>query len=838
MIIHASSNAGRRQGDQKLQKISHDHATAPQAPRNNPIFLNAALKALELRFSVIPARKDKSPAISSWKQFQNKLMTKYQASQIFPSAERLAIVCGKVSGNLECLDVDDQGIFQTFCELIELRRSGLLSRVLHRRTPKGFHLLYRCEAPVMGNTKLAFAKNGRIRLETRGEGGYFLTTPSPGYEIIVGQLQDCPILAKDEVAILHQTAKTFDERGTDKTQSCYILRNGSPGTLFNQSHRCGNILTAHGWRECKQTSGGIGYTRPGKEEGVSGVLLNTTGNFYVWSSNAIPLESGKSYSPFGLYTMYEHGGDFSMAANALAADGCGTLPAKKPMVHEWRYPQPLPSRDAAGDHQGYNLDDLPVPIARAAREVARFAKVPVMSPAIIGLSCIATAIGKKAAIVEREGLEHHPALFQCLIAASGERKSPAFANMTKPLEDWAEAQRERYEELHRTAKATNDTLDAALSGLTVQAKKETADLERIMQERIHLETKKIPLPLFPSLFTTDTTEERLFQKMHDRDGAYAVMSGEGRQIFDAIMGKYSGEGRTGDAIYLAGISGDTVTRDRVGGDQGPEERVIRRPCLNVCVMVQPDKYLDAAGVKALRESGALARIWPVFLPSLVGSRMENKGEADLEAHEMASYHDMIQSILNTHQVVDETGATSCHKVLLSETAKEARRAYHNTIELLMGQGQEYADVSDIASKAVTQTVKLALVLHVADDPAVLQTQQSILSIETWGKAQALGIYHLHEAIRVQRMADDGQQLEHARRLLRWILQEQKKEVTSTFISQLGPRPRLKVDQVKQLLEILADLGYLRPEERKGSRAPVYIVKPLWLSSQNSRNIQG
>ena len=837
MIIHASSNAGRRQGDQKLQKISHDHATAPQAPRNNPIFLNAALKALELRFSVIPARKDKSPAISSWKQFQNKLMTKYQASQIFPSAERLAIVCGKVSGNLECLDVDDQGIFQTFCELIELRRPGLLSRVLHRQTPKGFHLLYRCEAPVMGNTKLAFAKNGRIRLETRGEGGYFLTSPSPGYEIIAGQLQDCPILSKDEVAILHQTANTFDERG-DKTHASCSLRNGSPGTLFNQSHRCGDILTAQGWRECKQTSGGIGYTRPGKEEGVSGVLLNKTGNFYVWSSNAIPLESGKSYSPFGLYTMYEHGGDFSMAAKALAADGYATPPEKKPMVQEWRFPQPLPSRDAAGDHQGYNLDDLPVPIARAAREVARFAKVPVMSPAIIGLSCVATAIGKKAVIVERDGLEHHPALFQCLIAASGERKSPAFANMTKPLEDWAEAQRERYEELHRVAKATNDTLDAAMSGLTVQAKKETADLEKIMQERIHLEAKKIPLPLFPSLFTTDTTEERLFQKMHDRDGAYAVMSGEGRQIFDAIMGKYSGEGRTGDAIYLAGISGDTVTRDRVGGDQGPEERVIRRPCLNVCVMVQPDKYLDAAGVKALRESGALARIWPVFLPSLVGSRMEKIGEADLNDQEMVPYQDMIQSILNTNQVVDETGATSCHNVLLSEDTKEARRAFHNAIELLMGQGQEYADVTDIASKAVTQTVKLALVLHVADDPAVLQTQQSILSLETWGKAQALGTYHLQEAIRVQRMADDGQQLEHARRLLRWILQEQKKEVTSTFISQLGPRPRLKVDQVKQLLEILADLGYLRPEERKGSRAPVYIVNPLWLSSQNSRNIQG
>ena len=82
------------------------------------------------------------------------------------------------------------------------------------------------------------------------------------------------------------------------------------------------------------------------------------------------------------------------------------------------------------------MEFLPESIARAAREVARFAKVPVASPAIIGLSCVATAIGKKAVIVEREGLEHHPALFQCLIAASGERKSPAFANMTRKFISW------------------------------------------------------------------------------------------------------------------------------------------------------------------------------------------------------------------------------------------------------------------------------------------------------------------------------------------------------------------------------------------------------------------
>ena len=140
----------------------------------------------------------------------------------------------------------------------------------------------------------------------------------------------------------------------------------------------------------------------------------------------------------------------------------------------------------------------------------------------------------------------------------------------------------------------------------------------------------MPVPPFPSLFATDITEERLAQKMHDRDGAYAVMSGEGRPIFDAIQGKHTNGNQTGDATYLAGISGDTITRDRVGGEGGPEERVIRNPCLNVCAMVQPDKYLEAAGNSTLRASGALARIWPVWLRSMVGTRLESEDDQGLD----------------------------------------------------------------------------------------------------------------------------------------------------------------------------------------------------------------
>jgi hypothetical protein len=77
---------------------------------------------------------------------------------------------------------------------------------------------------------------------------------------------------------------------------------------------------------------------------------------------------------------------------------------------------------------------LPPTLQAAMREVARFNKIPEASPGLVAIGTLATAIGKRALVVEREGLTHHPALFLVAIAGTGDRKSPAFRAMTQPLE--------------------------------------------------------------------------------------------------------------------------------------------------------------------------------------------------------------------------------------------------------------------------------------------------------------------------------------------------------------------------------------------------------------------
>ncbi len=378
----------------------------------------------------------------------------------------------------------------------------------------------------------------------------------------------------------------------------------------------------------------------------------------------------------------------------------------------------------------FPIDALPPILQSAASEVARFCKVPIESAATIALSMAATAIGKKARIAERQGLNHWPALFFSLIAKSGERKSPPFKYLQRPFTSFITDEEVAYQE----AKALHESSKRVIAGRRNKLAKDAENANsaevrrRLTDEMAQLAREQEPPPRPLRRFTSDFTEPSLYRMMDDNGGEFAIQSGEGRTVYDVILGKHSGEGRTGDGIILAGISGDTITRDRIGSPEsgGEERREILNPCLNVCVMIQQDKHLQLAMHPGLRTGGTIARIFPVWLPSLVGTRFEQEGEEGLNEDELARYEDTLKFLLNAKIKVP-------HFVNLTGEAKEARRALHNDIEGRMADGAAFEDVRDIASKFCSQTVKLALVLHMLKRTEVIADSESSLDAATWLK---------------------------------------------------------------------------------------------------------
>ena len=63
----------------------------------------------QLGLSVIPVGEDKTPRISSWAKHQTRQPTSKELSNYFSNGTTgFAVVCGKVSGNLETLDFDNK----------------------------------------------------------------------------------------------------------------------------------------------------------------------------------------------------------------------------------------------------------------------------------------------------------------------------------------------------------------------------------------------------------------------------------------------------------------------------------------------------------------------------------------------------------------------------------------------------------------------------------------------------------------------------------------------------------------------------------------------------------
>jgi hypothetical protein len=160
-------------------------------------------------------------------------------------------------------------------------------------------------------------------IETRGEGGLFLCAPTPGYDMVQGDFTSLPVLTEDQRNTLLEAAWSLNEFIAEPvgfTEPSVKTDNLRPGDDYNVRGDLTTLLQSHSWM-CVKDGDNEYWRRPGKMAGWSATLKNRV--FYVWSTNAYPFESEKPYSPFGVYAMLEHYGDFTKAAKALAGLGFG-----------------------------------------------------------------------------------------------------------------------------------------------------------------------------------------------------------------------------------------------------------------------------------------------------------------------------------------------------------------------------------------------------------------------------------------------------------------------------------------------------------------------------------
>lgn len=302
--------------------------------------IKAAKFYLSQGYSII-ATGDTKRALLPWKEYQSRPATIEELKIQFghPKATGLAVICGAVSGNLEVIDVDikydiSASLWQDFTEQIK----DLLPSLYTVQTKSGgYHIYYRCEM-IEANQKLArrpateaeLKDNPNVKeivlIETRGEGGYVIAPPTPGYEkrseFIV------PVISTDQRETILTAARSLNQIFEEVRPEAKATQNASaykktPWDDYNDRCDVLALLESHGWKFVERKGPRSLLKRPGNtDQHSSGDYHHELNLFKVFSSST-QFELGKGYKPFAVYTVLDHSGDFSSAAKQLIVDGYG-----------------------------------------------------------------------------------------------------------------------------------------------------------------------------------------------------------------------------------------------------------------------------------------------------------------------------------------------------------------------------------------------------------------------------------------------------------------------------------------------------------------------------------
>lgn len=316
-----------------------------------------AKDAAARNLAVIPVKPgSKAPAVN-WRNYQKSLPTTDELEAWFSNGtyQAMGIICGTVSDNLVMVEFEGDavrdGIYDRVLEIAAATNlGGIIDRIRYgyeEETPSGgIHWLLKLPTAPKGNEVLSKSTEKKPLIETRGEGGFTVVSPSvlapgvshsalnkeaPGfYTLRSGSISTIARLNDEEYADLCNLLRSFDRSVKPKYEMPQEKPNNTDGLSvgddFNSSaHWMHDVLGPHGWEYLYRDASEIHYLRrPGKTEGISATINSTGNNTLKVHSTSTPMPTDGTLHKFAAYAFLNHDGDFAAATKDLSEKGYGT----------------------------------------------------------------------------------------------------------------------------------------------------------------------------------------------------------------------------------------------------------------------------------------------------------------------------------------------------------------------------------------------------------------------------------------------------------------------------------------------------------------------------------
>lgn len=570
--------------------------------------LQAARAYTQAGLCVIPIRTDgsKSPAVPEWTTYKNRLPTLDEAERLFGQSEvGVAVICGKVSGNLETLDFETVEVYEQWKDLVKNVQPNLVGKLVITETPgkygpHGRHVRYRiADMDVPGNMKLAMNETGKeCLIETRGEGGYALAPGSAlrahptgqAYKNIQGVLSGIKTITAKERRVLISCAESLNQHVKDAGEKHNYIppEQGNtvgdrPGDIYNQRGDF-SLLQKHGWILASQMANKCYWKRPGKDgPGISATSgyckgADGTARLYVFSTNAEPFEAEKCYSPFSVYTLLEHGGDFSKAAVSLAKT-YGKVTISSTVPDEVKKPK---QAQEPFERELFPVGVFPEPLQHTIDEIARVIGCPTDSVGTLMLALASIGIGNTRKIALKRTWKESASLYLAVVAFPGEGKSPVMQELAAPLYAWQHGLHEQHKQ---------KMLDHAKDKEKHEEDKKAGN-----------ESDPPPAPVYPHVYTTDATTEKLAEILDKQPRGIGMSQDEVTALVQGMNQYKAGKGRDRQ-FFLSAWSGSPCKVDR---KNNPLPLIVTDPYITIFGGIQPE-MLGALKDEFGREDGFVHR---------------------------------------------------------------------------------------------------------------------------------------------------------------------------------------------------------------------------------------
>ena len=818
-----------------------------------------ALAAIKAGMAPIPIRAGGKVPLDRWTDDQHHPMDETEIPRRFRNGCNLGIVCGAGSGNLECLDFDNASLFQPLLDTLEAVNPGLRQKLtVWQETPSGgYHLLYRCSAPVGGNAVLAHDRDGKAAIETRGQGGQFLVAPSRATSkqdgkqrpyILYGTLQAVPTITAEDVALLHSIASSFDESGHQEQKRLPRNQGGTisgdrPGDRYNHVTDWNELLVRYGWRCLKTMGDRQHWQRPGKTGPEASGTLHPTKGFWCFSTST-PLPTQQPLTPFAVFTYMEYGGDFVAAARALAAEHTPAHPIGEQPPHPAlaadptaalcapckpvQPPAPLPDHPAVAP---FEHDLLPDTLAPWVRDIAERLQCPPDFVAVAAMVALAVVVGRKVAIRPKR----HDTwavianLWALVIGRPGIMKTPAIEATFGPLDRLMARALEEHDQAMQRFEA-----DKMAAKLRAEAREKKAR-ERLKNNHDAnlgdlLTPSTIESPTLRRYRTNDTSTASLGELLRQNPNGMLVYRDELVSLLKGLDKEDQAEGR---GFYLTGWNGDSpYTLDRIGRGLYLH---IPALCISLLGGTQPGRLAEYTG-QAIRggaaDDGLIQRFGLMVWPDPVATWRNVDRPPDHTAECIAyAVFDRLDRLDPASIGAQQDHNLDGHPIGLpylrfSAEALSHFQEWHEALEVRLRSGELHPALESHFSKYRKLVPALALLIHLADDGRGEIGEDATLKALAWAEYLETHAHRVYGAVTQAEVAA-------AKAILRRI---ERGDLQAPFTTRDVWRPGWAglSDRalVGRAMELLADYGHLTVEvDRETGGRPATRYRPVQVEGE-------